>query len=263
MDILRTVKHILAGLTILVVTSSVCAQKIYSSEERSKEEAHIRQDIEEKLDWKNRTKETLDEFKDQDRMLFGTLNESVLLSQQSGERFGVFESFRDNGRKAIEVRLHREDKLTDRFFLYGDACKGASISASRITKDFSLFEMGCYTTGKTGEIEGRFEPYLFDQTSRNFYLLAVLDYDPKANKAPTVKYENGIYKVYWRVLLRGASKATTISRSFKIRNENGRWSVKELPPIDDEAASISPLQRLPIKSDFDLPSFVAERRTRK
>lgn len=259
MNILRAAKRILLVVSLLVAASSAIAQKVYLPEERLNEEARIRKEIEENLDWKNRTKETLDEYNDQERTLYGALNESVLLSQSSGERFGVFESFRDNGRKAIEIRLHKKDKLIDRFFLYGDGCKAASISASKVANDFIVFQMGCHTTGKAEQIEGRFDPYLFDRRSRNFYRLAVLDYDPKENKAPSVAYQNGIYKMHWNVRLRGAGKETLISRKFKIQIENGRWSVKELPPVDHEAISISPLQKLPVISDLDLPSFVADR----
>lgn len=258
MNIFRAVIVVLASVLLSTVTPSVFAQKIYSSEERVKEEVRIRKEIEENLDWKNKTKETVDEYNDQDRMLYGTLNESILISRKSGERFGVFESFRDNGRKAIEIRLHKKNILSERFFLYGDACKGASISISKITKDFSVFEMGCYTYGKGG-VEGRFEPFLFDQASKNFYRLAILDYDPKENKPPAVTYENGAYKMQWTVLLRGTNKVTSVSRKFKIRNENGSWVVKELPPIDQEAISIAPLKKLPLASEFDLPSFVADR----
>lgn len=239
-----------------VASSSASAQKFYSAEERMKEEARIQKEIEENLDWKNRTKETLDEYNDQERMLYGTINESVLLTRHTGERFGVFESFRDNGRKAIEVRLHNKNKLIDRYFLYGDACKGASIFARKIAKEFGVFEMGCYTIGKSGQIEGRFEPYLFDQSSRNFYRLAALDYDPKENKAPSITYEKGIYKMHWSVRLKGDNKDTFVSRRFRIQNERGVLAVKELPPIDHDAASISPLQRLTVKAEFDLPLIV-------
>lgn len=259
MHIFRTVKLVLVVFPLFLAASSAAAQKVYSSEERLIEETRIKKEIEENLDWENKTRETLDQYTDQERMLYGTLNESVLLSKETGERFGVFESFRDNGRKAIEIRLHKKDKLVDRFVLYGDACKGASITVNKVASEFIVFETGCHTIGKTGQIEGRFDPYLFDQRSRNFYRLAVLDYDPKEDKAPSVTFENGIYKMHWKVRLRGASNEILVSRKFKIWNENGAWSVKELPPIDHEAISISPLQRLAITSKFDLPSFVADR----
>lgn len=259
MHMFRTIKLTLIVAPLLFTASSVTAQKIYSSEERLHEEMRIKKEIEESLDWKNRTKETLDQYSDQERMLYGTLNESILLSKKSGERFGVFEAFRDNGRKAVEIRLHKKDKLSDRFLIYGDACEGASIAASKATNDFVVFEMGCHTIGKSNQIESRFDPYLFDRRSRNFYRLAVLDYDPNVNAAPSVLYENGIYKMHWKVWLRGMNKQTIVSRKFAIRNVNGTWSVKELPPIDQEAISIAPLQRLAVKSEFDLPAFVADR----
>ena len=91
------------------------------------------------------------------------------------------------------------------------------------------------------------------------YQLAVLDYDPIENKAPDVKLENGVYKMRWNVRLRGAKKNVLVVRNFKIlKDAKGDWTVKELPPIDDEAAAISPLKKLPIKPEYDLPAFVAK-----
>lgn len=248
----------LFGTLLLSSVPISFAQKIYTPQERQVEEARIRNAIEEKLDWRNRTKETLDDYDDSERFLYGSLNESILLRQNSGERFGVFESFRDNGRKSVEIRLHTKNRLSDRYFLYGDSCQGAGIFAENVTKEFVIYETGCYTKGRNGDIEERFEQYLFDQASRNFYLLAFLDYDSKESKAPAIKLENSIYKMRWNVRLRGAKKNILVVRNFKIlKDAKGDWTVKELPPIDDEAAAISPLKKLPIKPEYDLPAFVA------
>lgn len=103
-------------ILLLAITSATLAQPSISSQERQVEEVRIQKDIETKLDWRNRTKETLDDYDDTHRLLYSSLNESILLRQASGERFGVFESLRDNGRKSIEIRLHKKNKLSDRFF---------------------------------------------------------------------------------------------------------------------------------------------------
>ncbi|WP_040040750.1 hypothetical protein [Noviherbaspirillum autotrophicum] len=231
--------------------------KMYSPQERQAEEARIRQKIEERLDWKNRSPEKLDDLPDADRMLIGGLNESILLRQENGERFGLFESFRDaDNIKIIEVRLHKKNKLTDRFPVYpsGLCDKGVDISADKVMPSYVVYSITC--TSKKYGMES--SPYLFDYMSRNMYQLAVLDYDPIENKAPDIKLENGIYKMSWNVRLRGAKKNTLVVRNFKIlKDAKGDWAVKELPPIDDEAAAVPPLKKLPIKSEYDLPAFVA------
>lgn len=243
--------------TILVsISPSVLAQKNYSVKERGTEEVRIRKEIEENLDWRNRTPETLDEVSDKDRMLYGRLNESILLRQATGERFGIFESFNEiDSTKAFEIRLHKKSKLTGRFLLYGDACESVGIAVEKATQNFNVYTASCsskkYGTDHTS--------FLFDYASNNFYQLAVLDYDPIENKPPTIKLENGIYKMRWSVRLGGAKKNVLVVRNFRIlKDAKGDWIVKELPPIDDEAAGISPLKKLPIKLEYDLPAFVAD-----
>lgn len=245
-------------ILLLAITSATLAQPSISSQERQVEEVRIQKDIETKLDWRNRTKETLDDYDDAHRLLYSSLNESILLRQASGERFGVFESLRDNGRKSIEIRLHKKNKLSDRFFLYGDSCQGASLFAEKVTTEFVVYEAGCYSKRKDNSIDERFEQYLFDYASRNFYLLAFVDYDSKENKAPTIKLESGVYKLHWNVRLRGQNKNMSLIRNFKIlKNANGEWTVKELPPIDEEGAGISALKKLHLRSEYDLPAFIA------
>lgn len=252
-------KNLFAATLALATATNCLSQHIYSPEERKAEEIRISKDIENNLDWHNRTKETLDDYDDAHRMLYGRLNESILLRQASGERFGVFESIQDDGRKSIEIRLHKKNKLTDRFFLFGDSCEGASIHAEKVTSEFIVYETGCSSKSRNNSIEEKFEQYLFDYSSRNFYLLAFLDYDSMENKPPSIKLENGIYKMRWSVKLRGQKKNVLVVRNFKIlKDEKGNWSVKELPPIDDEAAGIAPLQKLTIRPKYNLPSFVAD-----
>ncbi len=86
-------------------------QKVYSNRERRAEEIRIQKDIEEGLDWRNRTKETLDKYDDEHRLLYGMLNESILLRTATGERFGIFESIsEDTNTRRLEIRLHRKNK---------------------------------------------------------------------------------------------------------------------------------------------------------
>ena len=242
---------------LLAISIDCFSQHEYSAQEKRLEEARIFKDIESKLDWHNRTKETSDDFDDEHRLLYGTLNESILLRKKSGERFGVFEAIRDNGRKSIEIRLHQKSRLTDRFQLYGDACEGAEIHAEQVNDKFIVYETACSSLDRNGLIRERFEQYLFDYASRNFYLLSFLDYDSTQNNPPSIKLEQGIYRMRWNVKLRGDKKNTLVVRNFKIfKDANGEWTVKELPPIDDEAAGIQPIKKLPIASKYDLPAYI-------
>jgi len=240
----------------LLFPSNVFAEKVYTPKERQVEEARLRKDIEEKLDWHNRPPETLDDVPDANRMLYGRVNESILLRQSTGERFWIFESFDDrDNTKAYEIRLHKKNKLTDRFFLYGDGCESVGIEAEKVTPNFSIYTTSC-SSKKYGI---NYTPFLFDAMSRNFYQLAQLDYDRMENKTPKVTLENGVYKMRWNVKLRGDKKTVLVVRNFKIlKDEKGEWIVKEFPPIDEESADISPLRKLPLKRGCDLPSFVAE-----
>lgn len=252
-----SVKNFLFFVCLLAISINSFSQHEYSGQEKRQEEERIAKDIESRLDWHNRTQETLDDFDDEHRLLYGTLNESILLRKKTGERFGVFEAIRDNGRKSIEIRMHLKNKLADRFQLYGDSCQGASIHAEQVKEKFAVYETACSSLERNGSIRERFEQYLFDYASRNFYLLSFLDYDSTQNIPPTIKLEQGIYKMRWSVRLRGDKKNTLIVRNFKIfKDAKGEWTVKEFPPIDDEAAAIQAIKKLPVESKYDLPAYV-------
>jgi len=244
------------AITQCVFADNTQAEKTYSPKERQNEEARIRAKIEERLDWKNRTPEKLDEVADSDRLLRADLNESTLLRQATGERFGVFESFDDKtNTKVFEVLLHKKNKLTDRFFLFGSECKSASIAAKKVTATHALYLADCYSEKNPTY----YSLYLFDYASRNFYLLGVLDYYPDNIQSSTIKLEDGVYKLRWNIHLRGANKNTLLIRNFKIlKNNRGMWQVKELPPIDNNSREIFPLEKLPLKPEYNLPSFVAD-----
>lgn len=256
-------KLLLKVVVLAICTASLdalCQQgtRTYTVHERKVEEERIRHKIEERLDWKSRAPEKLDDVPDADRLLIGGLDESILLRQATGERFGLFEGFDDMaGTKIIEIRFHKKNKLTDRFPVYSaDLCdQGVDISADKVASEFVTYTTTCLSKKYGPESS----PYLFDYASRNLYQLAVLDYDPISNKAPDIKLVNGIYKLHWSVRLRGASKNVLVIRNFKIRKTaNGNWEVKELPPIDDEAANILPLRKLPLRQEYDLPPYVAD-----
>ena len=235
---------------------SALAEKIYDSREQRSEELRIRKDIEEKLDWRNRSPEQLDEVPDERRMLLGGLNESILLRRMTGERFGLFEAF-NNNRKFIELQLHKKNKITDRFPIYTqEICdKGVSVKAEKVTSDFVLYTTSCVSKKYGTE----HMPFLFDYGSRNLYILEPPQrYDAIANKAPELKLENGIYKMRWKVKLEAEKKSTIYIRNFKIsKDEIGRYVIQEFPPIDDQIAKIQTNDKFPIKPEYDLPDFVA------
>lgn len=255
--------YVFIAVFLLTVTTTYFSQHVYTGKEKLVEESRIAKDIESKLDRRNRTKETQDDYDDEHRLLYGTLNESILLRQSTGERFGVFEFIRENGKKSIEIRLHAKNKLTDRFFLFGDACERASIFAEKVTSKFVLYQTGCYAMTKQNTVSEKYDQHLFDYSSRNFYRLTFPDYDPQENNPPKISLEKGVYKMTWAVKLRGSGKNTSVIRNFKvIKNSTGEWAANELPPVDAESASITTLRKLTLMPEQDLPAFVADLGTR-
>jgi len=250
---------LLAGGMKYGFAQSTSTAKLYSARDRQIEEERIRKDIEEKLDWHNRPRLQLDEVPDADRMLIGGLNESVLLHQATGERFGLFEAFDDTDKtKVIELRLHKKNKITERFQVYSaEYCdKGESVKAAKVTAKFVLYITNCISK-KFGEEN---TPFLFDYMSRNLYMLEPpQSYDANENNGPEIKLENGIYKMRWNVKLKGEKKSTSYARNFKIsKDEKGKFLVRELPPENDQIAKIQTLEKLPTKPEYDLPAFVAD-----
>lgn len=249
----------LIAISLFIAAQGSLAQRVYDSKEQHAEEIRIRKDIEDKLDWQNRSPEQLDDVPDADRMLLGGLNESILLRQATGERFGLFEAFNDADKtKIIEIRLHKKNKVTDRFPVYmPEICdKGVSIKAEKVTSEFVLYTTTCvskkYGTEHT--------PYLFDYVSRHVYMLEPPQhYDAISNKAPEIKLENGVYKMSWNVKLNTEKKKTMYVRNFKIsKDAKGRSVIQELPPTDDQIAKIQVQEKLPLSPRYDLPSFVAD-----
>lgn len=249
----------LMAISLLSSTESALAQKIYDLKERKAEEIRIRKDIENKLDWRNRPRLQLDETPDADRMLIGGVNESILLRQGTGERFGLFEAFNDADKtKVIELRLHKKNKITGRFQVYSaEYCdRGASVKAAEVTSKFVLYITNCISR-KFGEEN---TPFLFDYMSRNLYMLEPpQSYDANENNGPEIKLENGIYKMRWSVKLKGEKQNTLYVRNFKIsKDEKDKFTIHELSPVDAQIAKIQTLEKLPSKPEYDLPSFVAD-----
>jgi hypothetical protein len=138
--------------------------------------------------------------------------------------------------------------------VFGDGCDSVGVAAEKVTKAFIIYTANC-SSRKFGT---SFTPYLFDYASRNFYQLAELEYDAKENKAPNISLEAGTYKMRWNVKLLRKRRPDLIVRNFKIqKNAKGDWKVIELAPIDNEAASINALARLPSTIKHNLPDFVA------
>ncbi|HYD62338.1 MAG TPA: hypothetical protein VEC35_18390 [Noviherbaspirillum sp.] len=226
-------------------------RKVYSAQERAAEEARIRKDIEAKLDWQNRTKETLDDYDDEHRLLYSKLNESILLRSSTGERFGIYESFDQGGYKRFEIRLHKKNKITDRFLSGRVICDAIALSAEKVTTEYVLFREVCYRNDNPTHTL-----YLFDYQSRNLYWL--YSDEVTYSKKPIVTLKNGTYRVRWDVKAIGAETNHSIVRNFSlIRTKGNKWEAKRLPPVNDEADDIAAEEKMPVDEKYDLPAFVA------
>lgn len=227
-------------------------QKVYSNRERRAEEIRIQKEIEEGLDWRNRIKETLDEYDDEHRLLYGMLNESILLRTATGERFGIFESIsEDTNTRRLEIRLHRKNKITDRFLSSSMYCGNAALSADQVAPTFVLFREVCHRNGRAGHTL-----YLFDYKSRNLYWL--YSNEVIYEKRPFVTFRDGMYRVRWQVKTTEGKISIPLVKNFSIEKAAGNaWKVKTYPPINDEAGDIEAEEKLGIDKKFDLPSFVA------
>jgi len=228
--------------------------KVYSARDRQIEEERIRKDIEEKLDWRNRTKETLDDYDDEHRLLYGTLNESILLRQSTGERFGIYESFDDaKNTKTYEIRFHRKNKITERFKSGVISCSDPAISADVVTKQFVLYREVCYRNNNPTH-----SLYLYDYPSHELYWL--YSDEVTYSKKPSLTLTNGVYKLRWNVNVIGAKTNKVVIRNFKItKRDTGKWEAISLPPVNDEMDDITPVEKIyPLKPQYDLPAFVAD-----
>jgi hypothetical protein len=225
-------------------------RKTYSQQEREAEENRIRKDIEVKLDWRNRSKETSDDYDDDHRLLYGKLNESILLRSATGERFGIYESFDQTSTKRFEIRLHKKHKITDRFLSGSVYCDAVALSADKVALEFVLFREVCYrSTVPTHTL------YLFDYASRNLYWL--YSNEVKYVKKPVVVLKNGAYQVKWDVKVIGNDTNHSITRNFRlVRSKANKWEVKSVAPVNSEVDDIAAEVKIPVEEKYDLPSFV-------
>ncbi len=225
------------------------ARKAYSHQEREAEELRIRKDIEVKLDWRNRSKETLDDYDDEHRLLYSKLNESILLRNSTGERFGIFESFDQANTKRYEIRLHKKNRVTDRFLSGSVYCDAVALSAEKVAAEYVLFREVCNRNNSP-----KHTLYLFDYESRGLYWL--YSNEITFSKKPSVTLKNGRYQVKWDV------KAVDVNRSvvrnfILVKNKANKWEVKSLAPTNSEADDIAAEEKIATDEKFDLPSFVA------
>jgi hypothetical protein len=245
----------IANLTIYTASAATVTppeRKVFSNKEKRAEEIRIQKKIEESLDWRNRTKETLDEYDDEHRLLYGMLNESILLRTATGERFGIYESINEEtNTRRLEIRLHRKDKLTDRFLSGSVYCDSAALSADQVASTFVLFREICYRNSRAGHTL-----YLFDYESRNLYWL--YSNEVIYEKRPSVIFRNGIYRMRWHVKTADGEVINPVVRNFSVqKTAGGTWKVKTHPPINDEAGDIEAEEKLRLDKKFNLPSFVA------
>lgn len=244
---------IIASVSSLLIspTEGKSTRKVYTKQEREADEVRIREDVESKLDWRNRSKETLDDYDDERRLLYGKLNESILLRSATGERFGIYESFDQANTKRFEIRLHKRDKVTDRFLSGSIFCDAIAISADKVAREYVLFREICYRNNIPTQTL-----YLFDGESRNFYW--VYSNEVSYTKKPAVAYKNGVYRIKWDVKALGTETERTVVRNFKLtKAQRNRWEVKPLAPINSEADNVAAEERVPNDDRYDLPSFVA------
>lgn len=246
---------IVTAIAVSLITFSSLAggttRKVYSQQERKAEEDRIRKDIEAKLDWRNRSKATLDEYDDEHRLLYGKLNESILLRTPTGERFGIYESFDQANTKRFEIRLHKKNKVTDRFFSGSVFCDAVALSADKVAPEFVLFREACYRDNVPTHTL-----YLFDYASRGLYWL--YSNEVTYTKKPIVVHKNGAYHVKWNVKVVGDETNQSVTRNFMlVRSKANKWEVKPLAPINSEVDDITAEEKIPVDEKYDLPSFVA------
>lgn len=216
-------------LLLLFSTTGFCQKikesKVYSDKEREAEESRIQREIENKLDWRNRTKESLDDYDDSHRLLYGTLNESILLRQTTCERFGIFESLETKtNKKRYEIRLHKKNKLIARFLSGSVYCESPALSADKVGKKFVLFREICFRNNRPNHTL-----YLYHYPSQALFWL----YTNEVNytKKPSVILQDGTYKVRWSGSIVGSNKPFNVIRNFKIhRTATGKWEAESLPP---------------------------------
>lgn len=226
-------------------------RKVYSQQEREAEENRIQKDIETKLDWRNRSKETLDEYDDDHRLLYGKLNESILLRSATGERFGIYQSFDQANTKRFEIRLHKKNKVTDRFLSGSVYCDAVALTADKVAPEYVLFREICYRNNVP-----TYTLYLFDYPSRNLYWL--YSNEVKYVKKPTVTHNNGAYRVKWDVKVIGNETVQSVTRNFMlVRSKANKWDVKSLAPVNSEVDDIAAEIKIPAEEKYDLPPFVA------
>lgn len=226
-------------------------RKVYSQQERDTEESRIRKDIEAKLDWRNRSKETLDDYDDENRLLYGKLNESILLRSSTGERFGIYESFDQANTKRFEIRLHKKNKATDRFRSGSVFCDAIALSADKVAAEYVLFREICYRNNVPTHTL-----YLFDYESRGLYWL--YSNEVTYSKNPVVTRKNSAYRVKWDVKVIGTDTNQTVVRNFMlVKRKASKWDVKPLAPINSEVDGIAAEEKLEVEEKHDLPSFVA------
>lgn len=242
----------IAFVPVVFISSAeaLTTRKIYTKQEREAEEIRIREDIESKLDWRNRSKETLDDHDDEHRLLYGKLNESILLRGSTGERFGIYESFDQANTKRFEIRLHKRNKVTDRYLSGSIVCDAIAISAEKVATEYVLFREICYRNNLPTHTL-----YLFDGESRNLYW--IYSNEVTYTKKPTVVHRNGTYRVRWDVKVSGTETELSVVRNFKlIKVKSNGWDVKPLAPINSDTDSIAAEEKMPNNERYDLPSFV-------
>jgi|GEM_PF-3631272 len=248
-------KHLITFATIAFFSFAVppsaesTTRKVFSQQERAAEEDRIRKDIESKLDWKSRSKETLDDYDDEHRLLYGKLNESILLRSATGERFGIYEAFDQANTKRFEIRLHKKNKVTDRFLSGSVYCDAMALSAEKVAAEYVLFREVCHRNNTPTHTL-----YLFDRASRGLYWL--YSNEVTYSKKPSVSLKNNAYRVKWEVKS-GDANLSVVRNFMLVKNKANEWEVRRLAPINIEADDIAAEEKLALDEKYDLPSFVA------
>lgn len=244
-----TVFSIVTTSPLPFASTTTSPGKAHSQQEREAEKNRIRKDIEFKLEWKNRSKETLDDYDDEHRLLYGKLNESILLRSSTSERFGIYESFDQANTKRFEIRLHKKNKVTDRFLSGSVYCDTVALSAEKVAAEYVLFREICHRNNIPTHTL-----YIFDYASRGLYWL--YSNEVTYSKNPSVSFKSGSYRVTWDVKAGNAN--LSVARNFMVlKNKANKWEVKPLPPINAEGDDIAAEEKIATDEKYDLPSFVA------
>src|SRR5574343_1171407 len=162
-------------LFLVFYSAACCSESVaLSAAQRKSEEARINDSITANLDWHNLDPKQLEGLSDDERWLFASVNQSVLLSKKTHLSFGIFESFDEGNRPVLEIRLHKKNIIFNRSLVGRNDCT-PSLFVKKSTPDFVLFQENCsYRSSAGGKSNTLVSAYLYHVKSNGFYWLRTL-----------------------------------------------------------------------------------------